>query len=436
MPIRLSLFTSELGWWNHTVYEDETVMDTMPIDSSFRSGRATLLSQDGVLVSGLARGGRRGKASDFLSNTTFERISAIEPVPLQQLLAAVRTRAKRSAAAVAEESFGLFSESASEDIRSWISTARPDVGVLLDELVADEPGWIVTNPEVGGQLRMERDAVNLALEIAGLDRDAALEGIALPGDPQHFSLVPLVEVNEDSIVIDDLDIYPGWERVSDLRPAGRVYRAPGSGRRLTILHANKNRIEETTGVDLVYFIHEYQSVVLVQYKRVVSRNNRLVVRLDEQLSTELTRMEQLESNFPSSAASTGDLDEQRLAAGFCFFKLCDTMQPVEVADLSRGKYLDLATWRTMRSLGLMTGPKGGRRLLYEAVTRYLSNSTFAELAGEGWLGSAPGHLEALIDYMFARYEAGKTVMWASLELGVNRRRFRPSYLETMVVTAD
>ncbi len=84
----------------------------------------------------------------------------------------------------------------------------------------------------------------------------------------------------------------------------------------------------------------------------------------------------------------------------------------------------------------MTGPKGGRRLLYEDVTRYLSNSTFAELVGDGWLGSAPGHLKALIDYMFARYEAGKTVIWASLELGVNRRRFRPAYLETMAVTAE
>ncbi len=105
---------------------------------------------------------------------------------------------------------------------------------------------------------------------------------------------------------------------------------------MTILHTNKNRIEETTGVDLVYFIHEYQSVVLVQYKRVVSRDNRFVVRLDEQLSAELKRMEQLESKFPWSAASTGDLNEQRLTAGFCFFKLCDTMQPAEVADLSRG----------------------------------------------------------------------------------------------------
>ena len=88
-------------------------------------------------------------------------------------------------------------------------------------------------------------------------------------DEAHFGVLEDdIEVGEDSIIVDDLEVFPGWDLIGRMRPSGRVFQDAGTGRRLTVLLANKNAIELTTGVDLVYFIHRYSAFVLVQYKHV------------------------------------------------------------------------------------------------------------------------------------------------------------------------
>ena len=37
--------------------------------------------------------------------------------------------------------------------------------------------------------------------------------------------------------------------------------------RLTIINCNRQKVEETPGVDLVYYNHTFKSFVMVQYKR-------------------------------------------------------------------------------------------------------------------------------------------------------------------------
>jgi hypothetical protein len=188
-----------------------------------------------------------------------------------------------------------------------------------------------------------------------------------------------------------------------------------------VLLANKNKIELAAGVDLLYFVHDYQAIVLVQYKRVRRVRNDLTVTLDDQLDAERRRMVAIESEF-RNATIEATLEGCRLADKICFFKLCETEQSAEISDLSRGRYVDVGTWAVMDRLGVMTGPLGGRRLRYDDVTRYLNNSAFAELVSEGWVGSVPSNFEPLLDYVFERYGAGRAVILGSLHLGRSSRR--------------
>jgi hypothetical protein len=420
---RISIFTSERGWWRRGLTPEDTVRDGVDREQSFSAGRATLLSTGDGTVTAVARGGRRGSAHDFEDRVAFDRVRPTDPVPVEELAAAVRARSRAAAATILHSGFGLLSEAASADIRAWLRAHYPGASAALEEALSPEPAWMADALDAAELYRMERDAVNVALEVAGLDRAAALAGHAPPAAPSHFLADTLVRPDEDSAVIDDLDLFPGWEPIARLRPAGRVFEDAASGRRLTVLHANRNQIEHTTGVDLVYFVHDYRSFVLVQYKRVRRDGRAEVVRVDARADEQRDRMTALESAFRGAGpVCAKSLDEHRLADAMCFFKLCEAEQPVEASDLCRGKYVDLRTWELMDAAGALSGPRGGRRLAYGSVARYLTNSTFAELVAEGWVGSATAKFDEIVQYIFDRYDSGGAVILGALRLGRSYRR--------------
>jgi hypothetical protein len=159
---------------------------------------------------------------------------------------------------------------------------------------------------------------------------------------------------ENETVIDDLNVFPGWDQFLSLRPGGRVFVDPKSERELTVLHANMNPIEITNGVDLVYFVHDYRSFIVIQYKRVIGHGKHRYVRVNYALDRQRDRMRSLESTTEMNPP-TGSLLGYRLSDSMCYFKLCETDQPADVSDLSRGRYVNLATWGIMESEGLLEG---------------------------------------------------------------------------------
>lgn len=422
--VQVSIFTSTRAWWRQRHYREHSLLDVFPNEQNFTAGRATLLTAGDGIFEAIARGGRRGRASTFDDNIWFSETQLLDPpISADDLKRAVRPRSRAAAVEVFKAGFGLLTETASADIRSWLVSHRPDASSTLEKILQVEPSWM-GSPLVAAQFRIESDAVNVALEIAGFDREQALEGYLIPTEPEHFTIDQLTQVGEDAIVIDDADIFPGWDQVSKLRPAGRVFEDPVSGRRLTVLHANKNPIERTSGADLLYFVHQYKAFTLVQYKLARREGDRLVVRLDDQLDREEIRMSRVEASSHRSPKSAPELLDYRLGDSMCFFKLCEVDQPRQITGLSQGKYIDLGTWRLMADARVVNGPRGGRLLLYEGVDRYFTNSIFAELVSEGWVGSRSVDFTQLMDYVAHRYEAGKSLILGSLNLGRTLRRPR------------
>ena len=419
MTVRVSVYSSTREWWLQRRTEP-TVRDDFPRHDHFSSASVTLLIDTSGRVSGIAKGGKKGSASDYSSNIVFDQIHRIAPIDVHDLSNRIRARARTTARATFEEGFGVLTEAASGDVRQILRDQYPAASEALESIVTLEPNWMLLDSESAVQYRMERDAVNLLLEIAGFDRGEALSAVRTPSTAGHFALGDVFP-NEDSLVIDDLSVFPGWDQVATLRPAGRVFEDPHLGRRLTVLHANKNRVELTSGVDLLYYIHEYQSFVLVQYKVVRRETSGLVVRITNQLRKEVKRMKTLESQF-KRMTSPANLMDHRLSNSICFLKFCDADQPAMVTDLSRGRYIDLEGWRFINRDRVTTGRRGGKLLRWEDLDRYMTNSLFAELASEGWIGSSVENSDDLVDYLFESYDAGRSLLLGSLHLGRSLRR--------------
>lgn len=419
MALQISIFTSAREWWRSDLHPEREIRDTIEHDIDFRSGQATLLTADGALITGIARGGSRGPASSFERSVPFDRIAPIEPIPIESLTEAVRPAARSAAKERLQRGYGLLSETASDDVRRWIRRHHPHTAEVLDAVLDLPPGWLTERSDAAAIHTMEQDGVNSSLYLAGFNRTAALGDAVRPRQPEHLQFTQ-TSSNEDSIILDDLDVFPGWNRIKSLRPAGRVFEEPSTGRRLTVLHANKNNIELTTGVDIVYFVEDFSSFVLVQYKRVREEGGRRIVRVDEQFRKELNRMRQLEVSHRGHGGP--GLIDHRLSDVTCFVKMCDTGQDIEVTGLAQGHYLDLGTWSALEHDKLLKGPKGGTRYPYDDVTRYLTNTEFAQLVGGGWIGSRASRFDALLDYILEQYQEGKSVIMSAIELGKTRRR--------------
>ena len=124
-------------------------------------------------------------------------------------------------------------------------------------------------------IAFERDAFATAFELLGgstARKTYISSSVATPDAPfikrlRHRD----INVIEDTMIAHDVLTFPGITALQpDLVGTVRVSTASGT---LTILNANRTRVERTLGVDLVYYNHRYNSFTMVQYKRMRGDDN-------------------------------------------------------------------------------------------------------------------------------------------------------------------
>lgn len=158
------------------------------------------------------------------------------------------------------------------------------------------------------------------------------------------------------------------------------------GRRtLDVVTAHPGPIERTLGCDLIYYAHEYDSYVLVQYKRFRGRGRKLTFRPsdDPRFGTQLARLRTLVPGTPGSQPRAW-----RLGRTCCFVKFCEPVlsEPLR-GDLAPGMYLPIEYLDRLRASGAARGPRGGEVISYETARRWLNNTTFVDLVQHSWLGT-------------------------------------------------
>ncbi len=279
---------------------------------------------------------------------------------------------------------GLLPDAAGRAVVEVLVSMYPDDEALIRRLGRDDDLRMPVG-ERGRLLNEQRDGTGLLLEIGGVGRES-LRGWS-PTDVQAPTFLAGIgprAISEERIINHDISRFPQLvEGMSD-HADWRVF---GSDRRkMFVMNANVEPIETTLGVDVVYYNETFKSFVLIQYKRMVreeskSSSGRLWYRPDGNLQKELDRMEVVDQTYGEQS------DDYRLRGKPCWVKLCEPYARVEdPTEFIRGMYLPRDYFAHLLEVSL--GPRGGVRLGYDNVPRHLTNTTFAQLVKDGWIGTS------------------------------------------------
>ncbi|MEV4056769.1 hypothetical protein AB0J55_36655 [Amycolatopsis sp. NPDC049688] len=212
--------------------------------------------------------------------------------------------------------------------------------------------------------------------------------------------------HEDDLIRSDFMHVPGW-------PDGEaidwtVRRHTRSGRELHIYYANTRSLERQTGVDLVYYNDFHGCFVLVQYKKFNSEGRELTYwpDSDKNFASELARMREIDK---ACMVDNRPADIQLMQAA-TFFKFCDPV-PFEAGtqDLVPGMYLSRKHVETLLEDGPHPG-RQGRAIDYRIAPRYLNNTLFTGLLGDGWIGTRGAGTELVAQQIKISLGLGRAVV--------------------------
>jgi hypothetical protein len=191
--------------------------------------------------------------------------------------------------------------------------------------------------------------------------------------------------------------------------------------RITILNCNRQPLEETLGVDLIYYSHRFEAFTLVQYKRMVDENGTAGYRLksDPNYKIEIARMHSSELLLQSLPRNKKPgVDAYRLTARPFFIKLCETKASIELdSGMVSGMYVPLEMWEALVKSEKAKGPRGAVRITWENCVRRLRNGEFTNLLRYGWIGSTAEQTEKLSEIVEAVLGAGRMLVLAATKPG-------------------
>lgn len=241
----------------------------------------------------------------------------------------------------------------------------------------------------------QRDALGVALDAfdqTGQLRKKTLQSWAAPeGNVLTSFLDGLTGVRtiEDQLIARDAATFPTSDECR-LTAVGAVFKV--GGRTLEVFNLNRTRVEHATGADLLYFHEQCNAWTLVQYKSMErddgAPDKRAIYRPDTTFDSELQRMVDFRQQVPDAWSSADGPNAYRLSGDGFFFKLCSRIQLEVLSDtLLPGMYLPREFMSSVLDDPDSRGVRGGRILTFENVGRHLTNTLFAELVREGWIGT-------------------------------------------------
>lgn len=317
-------------------------------------------------------------------------------------------------------------------IRDGLDGLVPGLGVIIDGLLPGDADTAPIGGEAGENLAFERDAVRMALSIVGLevDIDAGWNGLAGNGYLDSLAYSPREEV----LIAHDAVRFPGWQSLPGGDPDWIQF--SDGARHLRIANVDATPLERRLGVDLLYHHVEADTFVLVQYKKMTKdAEGRSWYRPDAQLAEEIARMQRVDRD--PEVNTNANAETWRLHPRACFLKLVvppRTFDPTADRLLS-GIYLPLAYLEELLKHDSTLGPKGGRRLGYDNVDRYITTGLFTDLVRQGWVGSRGVTTQALSLIVKTSLDRGRSVVVAE-ESGKVRGAIRRSGRRAGYLGAD
>ena len=267
-----------------------------------------------------------------------------------------------------------------------------------------------------GNLAEQKETLAAALEIAGIGTDELLAWSPQDRETRTFlDGIPRAYLREDAVLISDYSEMPGFQAIKQYPFAAREFQATDDPSiRLKVIMANRLPLEEQTGADLIYYNETFKSFVMVQYKSMDQGAKRAEFRWrsGDNLADEIARMDSLLQAL-SLEPQDASVESFRLHTNPFFLKLCPRLifNPDD-RGLAKGMYLPLDFWKALAADPRTKGPRAGRVITFENVTRRLSNQQFIALVSQAWVGTTVPQSKLLERVIESVIRSGKTLTLA------------------------
>jgi len=388
-------------------------------------------SEETIEFISLAR--KRNKVVTAKNKIEFSSIVSLDNVSIEAIEAHLSQSIRKHFIRVSKGVGGVFPQATWTQLLDAIKAERPNVASQIDRLVSliKFSGYRITG-KAAEILLQERDALGIVLDVfSGSNklRDRVLGEWA----PSEDALTVLNEsektaqfgsrsgsissfikgispqyLQEESALQHDLLNWPG---MTPMHASGISVFESGE-RRLEVIYANRNDLEHTLGVDLLYYKESFQLFVLVQYKLMREEGDEMLYRPDSQLRLELALMDEF-SMAHRTLGLISTHEQFRLNDDGFMVKLVPQkgLRPAS-GELIKGMYLSREYMHFLLGPNGPVGSRGGSKITFENSPRYMTNSQFTAFVNEGWIGTR-GVKSAEVRIMVERfYETGRAVVVA------------------------
>tara|TARA_E500000318_G_scaffold30038_1_gene29892 strand:+ start:51 stop:1400 length:1350 start_codon:yes stop_codon:yes gene_type:complete len=270
-------------------------------------------------------------------------------------------------------------------------------------------------------VRLEQDAVEMVTRVADMTPRNVIDWSPTkqkePTIKSFFSGIKKIRMSEDDIARWDVRHIPGYE-ILDEHVFGHYLLTDGKTNLLTF-HANKNALENTIGVDLIYYSEKNNSFVLVQYKMGEWDGTDFIFRFpNQQLSEEISRMNRTSTYLDAHSTSSSGAYEYRINPNPFFLKFCprDDFQP-DFHEQVKGMIIPLDLWKMIENdtTGKFLGPREGKVLSFKNCPRYFDNTHFISMIKGGWIGTTSASSDFLQEVISELLDSNKSVIFATQE---------------------
>lgn len=363
----------------------------------------------------------------------FSSIVSLNSILIEAIEARLSHQIQRHFIRVSRGVGGVFPPATWTLLLDAIKLERPEMASEIDRLVAllRFAGYRITG-EAAEVLLQERDALGIALDIfSGSNklRERVL-GEWAPSEDQLTDLdegektarlasgagavssfmkgIPNQYIQEEAAIQHDLFNWPG---MTPMHEAGVSVFESGD-RRLEVIYANRNDLEHTLGVDLLYYNESFQLFVLVQYKLMREDGEEMLYRPDAQLRSELELMDA----FSATHRMTGPIsthEQFRLSDDGFMLKLVPqkALRPA-TGELIKGMYVSREYMHFLLGPHGPVGSRGGSKITFDNAPRYMTNSQFTAFVNEGWIGTRGVQSAEIRAMLEGFYETGRAVVVA------------------------
>ncbi|WP_324727103.1 hypothetical protein [Pseudomonas chlororaphis] len=379
----------------------------------------------------LAKKGKRVVTSK--NRIDFSGLVNLEAISIQAIEARLSNKLQRYFTKASQGNGGVIPPTTWTALVDAIKAERPNLVEEIDRLLSLQrySGYHL-HGEAAELFLQEREALGIALDIfsgnnqlrnqvlsewapyddtvaeVNEEQETAILANLEPGRSSFMKGISQRYLLEEAALQHDLFNWPG---MTPLHESGVSIFEQGA-RKLEVHYANRNALEHTLGVDLIYYSEAFQLFVLVQYKLMREEADSISYRPDSQLVTELARMDAVNTSIQSSERIQSHQEFRLNDDGFLLKLVPATGLKPASGELIKGMYVTREYMNFLIGPNGPKGSKGGSQITFSNSPRYLTNSQFSESVHAGWIGTRGVKSDALATVLRQFYESGRAVLVA------------------------